>query len=105
MAVYNLGDAGIGVVRVILASCGIFAANMVDIDAMGTLMTGDLAMGKRNPGLQHTAQYGVLRTRHRTGTLHAISSVRGTKLAARGPSFGKPPAHLLKFIQDAIPKN
>ena len=35
MAVYNLGERGIEIVRVILASYGIFAANMMDIDAMG----------------------------------------------------------------------
>jgi hypothetical protein len=35
MAIYNVGERDIGAVRVILASFGIFAANMVDIDAMG----------------------------------------------------------------------
>jgi hypothetical protein len=37
MAVYDLGERDIDIVRVILASYGIFAANMVDIDtdAMG----------------------------------------------------------------------
>jgi hypothetical protein len=82
MAVYNLdnlGEKDIEVVRVVLASFGSFAAIMMDIDrrngaesrtrrgTLDTLMTGDLTMGKRNPRLQHTAQYGVLRTRrHRS---------------------------------------
>ena len=35
MVVYNLGDEGIQSVRVILASFGIFAADMLDVDAMG----------------------------------------------------------------------
>jgi hypothetical protein len=34
MVVYNLGGKDIHIVRVILASFGIFAANMMDIDAM-----------------------------------------------------------------------
>jgi hypothetical protein len=34
MAIYNVGERYIGTVRVILASYGIFAANMADIDAM-----------------------------------------------------------------------
>jgi hypothetical protein len=35
MAIYNVGERDIGTVRVILASFGIFAADMADIDAMG----------------------------------------------------------------------
>jgi hypothetical protein len=35
MAIYNAGERDIGTVRVILASYGIFAASMADIDAMG----------------------------------------------------------------------
>ena len=35
MAIYNLGERDIDAVRVILASYGIFAVNMTDIDAMG----------------------------------------------------------------------
>jgi hypothetical protein len=35
MAIYDVGERDIGAVRVILASFGIFAANMTDIDAMG----------------------------------------------------------------------
>ena len=35
MVVYSLGEKDIQTVRVILASYGIFAANMMDIDAMG----------------------------------------------------------------------
>ena len=35
MVVYSLGEKDIRAVRVILASSGIFAANMMDIDAMG----------------------------------------------------------------------
>jgi hypothetical protein len=35
MAIYNVGERDIGAVRVILASFGIFAADMMDIDAMG----------------------------------------------------------------------
>jgi hypothetical protein len=67
MAIYNVGERGIDIVRVVLASYGIFAANMTDIDAMGipdfrtrrdildTLMTGNPTMGERNTGLNHTA--------------------------------------------------
>jgi hypothetical protein len=60
-----------------LASYGIFAVNMADIDAVGiktrrdiidTLMTGDPTMGERNTGLDHTAQPGYLRTKPATGT-------------------------------------
>jgi hypothetical protein len=36
MVVYNLGEKDIQAVRVILASYGIYAANMMDIDAMGS---------------------------------------------------------------------
>jgi hypothetical protein len=35
MVLYNLREKGIQIVRVVLASFGIFAANMVDINAMG----------------------------------------------------------------------
>jgi hypothetical protein len=35
MAIYNVGERDIGTVSVILASFGILAANMTDIDAMG----------------------------------------------------------------------
>jgi hypothetical protein len=35
MAIYNVGERDIASVRVILASYGIFAVNMTDIDAMG----------------------------------------------------------------------
>ena len=35
MAIYNVGERDIANVRVILASYGIFAVNMADIDAMG----------------------------------------------------------------------
>jgi hypothetical protein len=35
MAIYNVGERDIGAVRVMLASFGIFAADMMDIDAVG----------------------------------------------------------------------
>jgi hypothetical protein len=37
MAIYNAGDRYVEAARVILAPFGIFAANMMDIDAMGIL--------------------------------------------------------------------
>jgi hypothetical protein len=38
MAIYNVGERDIETVRVILASFGIFAANMMDIDARNMQM-------------------------------------------------------------------
>jgi hypothetical protein len=69
MVVYNLGEKDIRSVRVILASFGIFAANMRDIDAvvsrtrrdiLDKLGTGNLTMGKQNTRPQHTAQSGYI---------------------------------------------
>jgi hypothetical protein len=92
MAIYNVGERDIDTVRVILASFGIFAANMADIDAMGVLdpeghtrhilMTGNPTMGERNTGLNHTAQSGYLRTKPHTGTwsMKEIRWERGRKL-------------------------
>jgi hypothetical protein len=41
MAIYNVGERDIETVRVVLASFVIFAANMMDIDAMGMGMRGN----------------------------------------------------------------
>jgi hypothetical protein len=68
MVVYNLGEKDIQSVRVILASFGIFAANMLDVDAMGIPDPEghsrniedwrSSGVGKRNTRPQHTAQSG-----------------------------------------------
>jgi hypothetical protein len=78
MAIFNVGERDTSNVRVILASFGISAVDMTEIlmrwgfmirrDIIGTLLTGDPAMGERNPRLAHTAQSGYLRIKPATGT-------------------------------------